>query len=172
MRGSRASPLGSAWLAHGSFVPYAARVTPFRPLPPPPPPFAPSRGEQHLGQLAIGYYVLGALFVPVALLFLVYVGFGIAVLNGTFNDGSTPPPPEIMGWVFLGVGLFAFAIGASMAAVTVYGGRCIAQRKNLTFVYILAGILCMNMPLGTVLGVLTFVVLSNDHTKSLFRAST
>jgi hypothetical protein len=112
--------------------------------------------------------VLGGLFVPVSLFFLIYVGFGVAVIGGSFDGGSGPPPPEFMGWMFVGIGLFAFAIGIAMAALTVYCGRCIAQRKNLTFVYILAGILCTNMPLGTLLGVLTFVVLSNDHTKSLF----
>ncbi len=114
--------------------------------------------------------MLGALFVPVSLFFLIYVGFGVAVIGGSFDGGSGPSPPEFMGWMFVGIGLFAFAIGIAMAGLTIFCGRCIAQRKNLTFVYVLAGILCMNMPLGTLLGVLTFVVLSNDHTKSLFHS--
>ncbi len=147
---------------------YPRRVTPFRPLPPPPPPFAPSRADQQLSQLAIGYYVLGALYAPVSLFFLVYVGVGSALLGGKLDEGGGPPPPELMGWVFVAVGLLGVAGFFVMAALTIYAGRCIANRKHLTYVYILAGLICMNMPLGTVLGVLTFIVLTNEHTKSLF----
>ena len=147
---------------------YPSRVTPFRPLPPPPPPFAPSRADQQLSQLSIGYYVLGTLYVPVSLFCLVYVGLGSAVLGGRLDDGGDSPAPELMGWVFVSVGLLGFAGFVVMAALTVFAGRCIANRKHLTFVYVLAGLICMNMPLGTILGVLTFIVLTNEHTKSLF----
>jgi hypothetical protein len=129
----------------------------------------------------MGYYVLGGIFVPVSLFFL---NFGVPSDSRLFFDVGNrfqPVAALAIGPFFTaidmavssvraGIGLFAFAIGIAMAALTVYCGRCIAQRKNLTFVYILAGILCTNMPLGTLLGVLTFVVLSNDHTKSLFNA--
>jgi len=140
-------------------------------MPPPPPPFAAPRGEQHLGQLAIGYYVLGGLFVPVSFFFVIYAVIGAAFLNGDMpqGHGGQPPPPDLFGWMFLAIGLGGVLVGLTMAALTIFAGRCLAQKKNLTFVYIMAGLLCTNMPLGTLLGVLTFVVLSNDLTRSLFQ---
>lgn len=142
-------------------------MTPFRPLPPPPPPFAPSRAEQHLGQLAVGYYVMGALTILFSFLFMVHVALGASIVVGALDDAG-PPPPAALGWVFVVMGLFAFVFVAAIGGLTIFAGRCIAQRKHLTFIYILAGILCTNMPLGTLLGVLTFVVLTKDDAKALF----
>jgi hypothetical protein len=161
----------SAALADGPTLGYRLGVTPFRPMPPPPPPFASPRGEQHLGQLAIGYYVLGGLFVPVAFIFVIYAVLGAAFLNGDMNHGQANPPPDVFGWMFLAIGIGGVLVGLTMAALTIFAGRCLATKKNLTFVYIMAGLLCTNMPLGTILGVLTFVVLSNDMTRSLFASN-
>lgn len=143
-------------------------MTPFRPLPPAPPPFAPSRAEQHLAQLAVGYYVMGALTILFSFLFMVHVALGASMVVGALDDTGPSPPPAALGWVFLVMGLFAFVFVAAIGGLTVFAGRCIAQRKHLTFIYILAGILCTNMPLGTLLGVLTFVVLTKDDAKALF----
>lgn len=143
-------------------------VTPFRPMPPPPAPFARPRGEQHLGNLAIGYYVLGGLTIPVGLVFLTHVAIGIAMVNGSFPDTGANGPPAAFGWLFIGLGLFAMTVCVTMGILTIVAGRCLSQKKRLTFVYVIAGLLCMNMPFGTLLGVLTFVTLSNDDTRSLF----
>ena len=143
-------------------------MAPFRPLPPAPPPFAPSRAEQHLGQLAVGYYVMGALTILFSFLFFVHVALGTSIVMGALDDAHGPPPPAAFGWIFVVMGLFGFVLVASVGGLTIFAGRCIAQRKHLTFIYILAGILCTNMPLGTLLGVLTFVVLTRDDAKALF----
>lgn len=143
-------------------------MAPFRPPPPPPPPFARSRAEQQLGNLAIAYYVLGGITIPFSLIFLVHVGLGAAMLGGSLDGGGGPPPPDIVGWIFMGAGAFGVLVGVTMGALTIYVGRCLAQRKHLLFVYIMAGLLCASFPLGTVVGVLTFMALANDDTKSLF----
>ena len=143
-------------------------MAPFRPLPPTPPPFAPSRAEQHLGQLAVGYYVMGALTILFSFLFMAHVALGASMVVGALDDPSGTPPPAAFGWIFVVLGLFGCLFVATVGGLTIFAGRCIAQRKYLTFIYILAGILCTNMPLGTLLGVLTFVVLTKDDAKALF----
>lgn len=138
-------------------------------MPPSPPPFAAPRGEQHLGSLAIGYYVLGALYVPISFIFSIYAFVGAAFLGGEMDHGPNPPP-EAFGWMFVAFGIIGTLVGLTGAGLTIYAGRCLSQKKHLTFVFIMAGLVCMNMPLGTILGIFTFVVLSNDMTRSLFRA--
>ncbi len=137
-------------------------------MPPPPPPFPRSRAEQQLGNLAIAYYVVGGLTIPFSLIFLVHIGLGAAMVNGSL-DGGANPPPEAMGWVFMALGSFAVLLGMTMGVLTIYAGRCLAQQKHLIFIYILAGIMCSSFPIGTAIGVLTFMALGNDDAKALFR---
>jgi hypothetical protein len=96
------------------------------------------------------------------------VALGTSIVMGALDDAGSSPPPAAFGWIFVVMGLFGFVLVASVGGLTIFAGRCIAQRKHLTFIYILAGILCTNMPLGTLLGVLTFVVLTRDDAKALF----
>jgi hypothetical protein len=52
-------------------------------------------------------------------------------------------------------------------------GRAIRRRENYTFCVIVAALSCMLMPFGTVLGVLTIVVLMRPSVKEMFgRAGT
>jgi hypothetical protein len=71
--------------------------------------------------------------------------------------------------VFVILGLFGVFVGVTMGALIIYAGRCLAKQRRLLFIYILAGLLCASFPLGTILGVLTFVVLSREDAKDLFR---
>ena len=128
-----------------------------------------SRAEEHLGQLAIGYSVLGGLMIPGSLVFLVHVVLGTVMLAGGMDDGHGSGPPEAVGLVFVILGLFGVFVGLTMGALIIYAGRCLAKQRRMIFIYILAGLLCASFPLGTILGVLTFVVLSREDTKDLFR---
>lgn len=59
--------------------------------------------------------------------------------------------------------------GWTLGGLTAYARRCIRKRKNYTFILVIAGINCaFVMPLGTVLGVFTFVVLTRPMVKPLF----
>ena len=57
-------------------------------------------------------------------------------------------------------------------AVTAYAGRCISRRQKYTFCLIAAGLNCMHMPIGTILGVFTLIVLTRDSVRQLFRPGT
>jgi hypothetical protein len=45
---------------------------------------------------------------------------------------------------------------------------CMARRKARTFCFVIACIACLNVPLGTALGVCTILVLSRPRVKDLF----
>jgi hypothetical protein len=44
----------------------------------------------------------------------------------------------------------------------------LSERRNPTFIMVIAAIQCLNMPLGTALGVFTIVVLQRASVKRLF----
>lgn len=50
----------------------------------------------------------------------------------------------------------------------ILAGRALAQRRRYTFCLVIAGVACMFMPFGTVLGVFTIIVLLRDSVKELF----
>lgn len=151
--------------------PFEAQVVPTSPPPfaPPGQPAAPpatSSDEQNLNLLSTFHYV-AALLVGVMPCFTVFhLGFGIAILTGQFPDKN--PPPPALGWVFVAVPLFFMAVGWTVAALMVTAGRRLRQRRSHTFCMVIAGISCMFMPWGTVLGVFTLVILNKPNVRTLF----
>ena len=166
--------------------------------PPTPPPLhyqlAPAhvvRDYEHLRWLSIGHYVYGGLAMLCSSIFIVHVVIGIiAIRNPAFltprppapRPGTPgvvapaprpplppqPPPPQFVGWMFAGMGSAAVLLGWSLGICTIVSGRCIARRRAKMFSMVMAGINCMNAPLGTALGVLTFVVLLRDSVRVLY----
>ena len=78
------------------------------------------------------------------------------------RSGEGTPPltgfMDIFKWFYfvMGLILLALAIGNFLSARFMKSGR------NRTFSLVVAGINCLQIPLGTVLGVFTIIVLSRD----------
>jgi hypothetical protein len=78
------------------------------------------------------------------------------------------PPPEFLGWIFIGLGSFFFLLGLAMALCILISGCALAKRTRYWFVFVIACIECLFMPFGTILGVFTLIVLSRESVKKLF----
>ncbi|CAN5261254.1 hypothetical protein BH23VER1_BH23VER1_05750 [soil metagenome] len=74
----------------------------------------------------------------------------------------------IFGWLFVAIGGTLFLVGQALAACVVAAGRAIAARMHYTFVFVVACVECIVVPMGTVLGVFTFLVLQRDAARPLF----
>lgn len=139
---------------------------------PPPPAAAGSRedarDEEHLRLLALGYYVMAGLSALFALLPILHVAMGIAMVTGSFPAGRGSPPPDFMGWVFVGIGGTIIIVGEALALLTLLAGVKIAQRRSRDFVLVIAALLCLNTPLGTLLGVFTFLALTRESIAARF----
>jgi hypothetical protein len=131
------------------------------------------RDLEHLKLLSIFYYVLAGLVGLTYSLGLIYVVLGIMIINGAI---PAPPPgsgapgmPTAMGWMFLIFGGCFVLIGWTMAICMISVGVCLSRRKAWMFCCIVAGFICvLNAPLGTILGVFTFIVLLRPRVKDLF----
>jgi hypothetical protein len=123
--------------------------------------------RDHLNILAILFYVWGGMSALMMSFFLIYVAMGIAMVSGGMGTGRNAPPPGL-GWFFIALGsgitLFGWMYGV-LIAVT---GRFLSRRRSWLFCFVVACICCMQMPLGTTLGIFTIIVLIRPSVKDLF----
>jgi hypothetical protein len=127
---------------------------------------------QHLKILSIMYYILGALLGLAGCIPIIHVSLGAMMVFApdTFNGGKAPPPPGV-GWVFIILGAGAMLLSWALAICTILSGRFLMKRTHYLFCLIIAAIICTNMPLGTVLGVFTIIVLMRPEVKAMFQRS-
>lgn len=126
-----------------------------------------TREEEHLDLLSIFHYVLGGLAALFPCMFVIHIGAGIAMLAGAFGDGNDAPP-RILGLVFVLIPLFFMILAWTMAGCIVAAGKKLKRRTSYTFCLVVAGVECLIMPMGTVLGVFTIVTLTKEPVKQLF----
>ncbi|MDF2817502.1 MAG: rane protein [Stenotrophomonas rhizophila] len=142
----------------------------------PPAPALSLEDASHLRLLSIFHYVVAGLTALFSLFPLIHVGIGIAALSGAMpieSNGGAASPDEtrLFGWLFIGIGSFVILCGLTLASFMAYAGRCLARQRRHTLCLVVAALSCMCMPLGTVLGVFTLIVLLRPAVKAAFDAS-
>lgn len=135
--------------------------------PPNPPAVPPSQDEEHLRLLAVFHYVVAALTAFFACFPFIHLGIGVFMLlkPQAFKPG---PPPEPFAWLFIVIGALAILAGWTLAVLFLLAGRNLSRRRRHLFCQVVAGIGCIFMPFGTVLGVFTLIVLSRPSVRTLF----
>lgn len=124
----------------------------------------------HLNLLSIFHFVgaglaaLGTLFIMAELAFMQFIFSNQAL----WQNQKGPPPPEIF-FVMMKVvyGLMGLWFVASLI-LNLLSGLFLRQRRHRTFSLVVGCINCGHVPLGTVLGVFTIIVLARDSVKGLY----
>lgn len=128
-----------------------------------------TQDEEHLRLLSIFHYVVGGLGGLCALIPIIHVVLGLFFVFAPEKfRGNGPPPPAVLGWIFVILGAVFVVLGLVVAGCMVVAGRFLARRKHYTFCLVLAGVECLFMPFGTVLGILTIIVLNRESVKQMF----
>ena len=128
-----------------------------------------SQDSEHLKLLAIFHYVVAAMTALFACIPFIHFFMGLALFTGAFPD--TDPDAQKVGiFIMVFAGLFILA-GWTLAALIAFSGRSLQTRRRYTFCLVMAGVECIFMPFGTVLGVFTIIVLIRDSVKQLFGKS-
>ena len=131
------------------------------------------RDAEQLTLLSVAYYVVAAIALLFALLPLLHLGFGIWILArpGTFGmpgDGTN----AWAGWLMTALGATSMLASVVLAVVLWLTGRSLARRRRHVFCLVVAGlttVLCI--PIGTVLGILTIIVLMRPSVKASFEGA-
>jgi hypothetical protein len=129
-----------------------------------------NKDEEQLRLLVIFHYVLAGLAALFACFPIIHLAMGLLMLTApqSFHDGHGTGPPAFMGWMFVIMGGTFIVLGWIYAVCVFIAGRRLARRKSYTFCLVMAGVECIFMPFGTVLGVFTIIVLMRDSVKTLF----
>jgi hypothetical protein len=122
--------------------------------------------------LAIFHWVLAALTALFAVFPGLYIGLGVAMLRGGFGASHGEPPPPVVGWFMIGIGVALVLAALLFAALLAVAGWFVGARRHWLYCMIVAGLACALFPFGTALGVFTIVVLSRPEVKALFDART
>ncbi len=136
-----------------------------------PPPLTQSKDVEHLRLLGLFHYIVAGIGALAACIPIFHVVFGIMMITNPemMSGGQDVPPPAWFGYLFAGVGILFVLFGWAAAICTFLSGRYLARRRRRMFSLIVAGVLCMFAPFGTVLGVFTIVVLSKDSVQRLYK---
>ena len=127
--------------------------------------------EQHLGLLSMFHYIVGGITVLFALFPVFHLIFGLVMLLApTKFEAQDESAPMFIAWFFIIFAAIFIMIGWALAGCVIAVGRCLAKRRRYLFCLVMAGIECILMPFGTVLGVFTIIVLMRDSVKEIFTA--
>lgn len=128
---------------------------------------------EHLKLLSIFHYVMAGFACLVPLFSLIYIGMGAAILTGGFGHSTASSRSgDLFGaYFFIGFGMVFALVGITGVVVNIIAGRSLARHERRTFCTVIAALNCLHMPLGTLLGVFTLVVLSRPSVKALFDAN-
>lgn len=123
---------------------------------------------EHLKILSICFYVKAGLLAMTALFFSIYVILGGIFMTADIPRRANDAPPELLGGIFAVFGIVLMGIFFLFAFLAFRAGRSLSKQKNYTFCLVIAALVCLSMPLGTILGIFTIIVLMRDSVKAIF----
>jgi hypothetical protein len=127
---------------------------------------------EHLRMLAICHFVaagLAVVGVAFSSLYLVLIQTVFANPRMWANSPQGPPPTEMISVFRWAVALFVLWFLVS-AVGNLLSGLFLRARRHRAFSMVVAGINCVHIPVGTVLGIFTFIVLARDSVRNAYQA--
>ena len=127
-----------------------------------------NQDEEHLKLLSIFHYVVGGLAALVSCFPVLHLTIGIAIACGVLEGADGPP--RVVGWLFIVPAAIIILVGWTLAVCILVAGKKLARHEARTYCLVIAGIECLFMPVGTVLGVFTIIVLTRESVRQVFSA--
>ncbi len=148
-------------------------------MPPQPPaglsPYARTQEGQdaeHLKILSICYYEQAGLTALGSCFPVIHLVMGIGMMTGSFaGPGASTHDQEslrMMGGFFVVIAGLIILLGWALAVCNFIVAKRIVRRQSRVLCMVTAGINCLSVPLGTTLGIFTFVVLSRPSVAESF----
>jgi hypothetical protein len=131
------------------------------------------KDDNHLKLLAVFHFVMsGFALLGIGFLLLHFMFMREIFTNPKFIEGTkgAPPPREffaIFQWFYLGMGLLLVLD----AVANVLSGFFLRRKVHRMFSMVVGGLNCLQVPLGTVLGVFTLLVLMRESVRQSYEAT-
>lgn len=128
--------------------------------------------QDHLNLLVILFRVFGGLsFLGICFGgFYLFIGIMATTNPSIFEPKNGINQTAMMSTMFIVIGSIASLLSAVMGIMFFVAANWIRDRRNWTGIFVMSVIACLNVPLGTVLGVFSLTVLTRESVKTLFNA--
>jgi hypothetical protein len=128
---------------------------------------------EQLKLLSLGHYIVAALQAVFGLFPIFHLAMGIWMLRSPeMAKGKDGPPAVLFAGLFIVFALVWILTSWALAASLVVAGRSLAQRRRRTYCLVVAAVAAMMcMPFGTILGVLTIIVLLRPTVRDAFEGA-
>lgn len=127
--------------------------------------------SSHLRLLSIFHYVWGGLSILLGIFMVCYIFLMRFIIENAAASGSGGGDLQqmemmmtMMAVIYGGLGVLCLIL----AICNLFCGKFLSSRKHRTFIMIISGINCLSIPLGTTLGVFTFIVLLRPSVAATF----
>ena len=135
-----------------------------------------NQDEEQLRLLTIFHYVLAGLAGLFSLFPVIHLTLGLVILLfphqlANHAAGAHESPPAFLGWLLVSVAGFFILSGLTLAGFILATARKLSKRRSHTFCMVLACVECVFLPLGTMLGIFTIIVLNRSSVRQLFAAN-
>lgn len=127
--------------------------------------------DDYIRVLSIFHYIVAGIAALFSLFPVIHLAVGIALASGAIQDPKAPFPIAFAGWFLIILASVFILCGLLFSFCLFLAGRYLQQRRKYMFCLVMAGIACMFMPFGTVLGVFTLILLLKDDVKAEFQAT-
>jgi hypothetical protein len=131
--------------------------------------------SQDLKLLSIAHYVLAALTAAMAMVFAPLGVVGWLWLHQAKQAAIEPPAAllesgdrALLGALYLATGASGAVLCLVHGVVVAYIGRCIARRRRRTLCLAFSLFHLLNLPLGTILSIFTWLVLKRPGVRQAF----
>ncbi len=88
--------------------------------------------------------------------------------TGAMDSAKGGAQPPELGWILSGAGVVFVLIFLTIGSLTARTGINISRRRRRTFCIVIDSILCMMVPLGTIVGIFGLVLLTKLETAEEF----
>lgn len=131
------------------------------------------RDVEHLRLLHIAFYTMAGMSAFFSLFTMMYMAIGGVIVSGILSGIASTTnniPPQIgqLGWIFGVIGFFLLAIGVGITVLLFLAGKNLQQRRHRVFCLVMAGLCCLQIPWGTVIGICAINVLNRPSVIALF----
>ena len=127
---------------------------------------------QYLRWLSIAHTIVAGIVALFGCFPIIHLVIGILMLGGHLQDAHGNGPPAIFGLLFVGIAATMIAMFWALAVALLVVARRLSEHRGHTFCLVVAAVECMFVPIGTVLGVLTIIVLMRPSVRTLFGVDT
>lgn len=127
--------------------------------------------RQNLGMLGLAHYAFAGLMVLTGCIFFFHVFFGIATIAmpEAFKDSNTGEPmPVFFGLTMTSIGGCAIAAFWTMALLFALAGGGLRSGRRRMLSLVTAVLMLGSFPLGTIVGVLTLMLLMKPEAKQIY----